>query len=136
MATVDMELKKHFEELQIQMAESKSKIRSMDSQIELLKKQSLNAKITRKEMSGLSQGVKTYESCGRMFILRPLPQVNDILEDKMKKADDKIKSLQGNQEYLEKSLKERENNLRDLVVQKQLQKSWINSIQFKLYIEL
>jgi len=123
MATVDMELKKHFEELQIQMAESKSKIRSMDSQIELLKKQSLNAKITRKEMSGLSQGVKTYESCGRMFILRPLPQVNDILEDKMKKADDKIKSLQGNQEYLEKSLKERENNLRDLVVQKQLQKS-------------
>lgn len=40
MAAVDMELKKHFEELQAQMIESRAKIRQIDAQVEQLKRTS------------------------------------------------------------------------------------------------
>ena len=120
MATVDMELRKHFEELQIQMAETRSKMRSMDTQVETLKKVGQHASLTKKEVSSISdQKVKTYESCGRMFVLRTQNQINEMLDDKIKSSEEKIKSLQANKEYLEKSLKERENNLRELIIQKQ-----------------
>lgn len=120
MATVDMELKKHFEELQMQMGETRAKMRQMDSQIELLSKAAQSAEITKKEVSKLPvEGINTYESVGRMFVLRPVPQISAMLEDKAKSATEKIKTLKSGQEYLEKSLKERQDNLRELIIQKQ-----------------
>ena len=120
MATVDMELKKHFEELQMQMSETRSKMRQMDAQIEVLTKAAHAAEITKKEVAKLPpEGVNTYESCGRMFVLRPVSQISTMLDEKSKNANEKIKSLKSNQEYLEKSLKERQDNLRELIIHKQ-----------------
>ena len=46
------------------------------------------------------------------------PEVTNRLSEKQKTCKDKIKTLEGNKEYLERSLKESENSLRELIVQK------------------
>nr|CAI5819994.1 unnamed protein product [Callosobruchus analis] len=59
-----------------------------------------------------------YESVGRMFILTPVNKVKENLQTKQNTADEKIKVQENHKLYLETSLKEAANNLRDLVQQK------------------
>nr|CAH7721379.1 unnamed protein product [Callosobruchus chinensis] len=59
-----------------------------------------------------------YESVGRMFILTPANKVKENLKTKQTTADDKIKVQENNKLYLETSLKEAANNLRELVQHK------------------
>lgn len=120
MAAVDLELKKHFEELQTQMAETRTKMRQMDAQMEGQRLISLRSTKTKQELAKLSPDVNTFESLGRMFVKKSLDQVNVMLDEKIKVSEEKIKSLDANQKYLDKSLKERENNLREMIVQKQM----------------
>ncbi|KAI1283790.1 Prefoldin subunit 1 [Halotydeus destructor] len=116
--TVDLELKKHFEELQVQVIESRTKMRQLDLQVEGLKRTCQASMLTKRELSTLPEGSNTYESVGRMFIKRSLGEINNILDDRIKKNEEKAASLDSNKKYLETNLKERENNLRDLVAQK------------------
>jgi len=47
-----------------------------------------------------------------------LDDVLDNLEKKRKSCEEKIRTLESNKEYMEKSLKESENSLRELILQK------------------
>jgi prefoldin subunit 1 len=60
-----------------------------------------------------------YEGVGRMFVLSEKKRVMQGLEDKCKQCEAKISSLEKNKEYLEKSLKDSENSLRELISTKQ-----------------
>lgn len=53
-----------------------------------------------------------------MFILTPLDEVKVNLKKKQSTADDKIKALENNKAYLERNLKEAENNIREMVQQR------------------
>lgn len=53
-----------------------------------------------------------------MFVLTPIEEVKDGLQKKQAQSDDKIKVLQNNKTYLENSLKDATNSLRELVQQK------------------
>lgn len=53
-----------------------------------------------------------------MFVLTPIDQVKSNLQKKQAQADEKIKVLQNNKTYLENSLKDATNSLRELVQQK------------------
>lgn len=66
----------------------------------------------------MQSDTKTYESVGRMFILTPMVEVKENLKKRQNTADEKIKTLENNKSYLEKSLKEAENNLREMVQQR------------------
>lgn len=70
------------------------------------------------EVTKLDSNTKTYESVGRMFILTPLDDVKQNLKKKQEIADEKIKALENNKTYLEKNLKEAENNIREMVQQR------------------
>lgn len=61
---------------------------------------------------------KTFESVGRMFVLKPKNQVEESIRKKQSVADEKIKTLEGQMQYLDNSLKEATNSLRELVQQK------------------
>lgn len=61
---------------------------------------------------------KTFESVGRMFVLSPKSQVEENIRKKQSIADEKIKTLEGQMQYLDNSLKEATNSLRELVQQK------------------
>ncbi|XP_014274772.1 prefoldin subunit 1 [Halyomorpha halys] len=116
--TVDMELKKAFTDLQHMMLETTQKLKLADVQIESLKRAKQRAELTSLEIKSLSDDTKTYESVGRMFILTPVPTVLQNLSSKSVTCSEKIKTLEGNKAYLEKTLKESENNLREMVQQR------------------
>lgn len=71
-----------------------------------------------REISSLEEGTKTYESVGRMFVLTPITQVKENLQKKQTQSEEKIKVLVNNKTYLENSLKDATNSLRELVQQK------------------
>lgn len=70
------------------------------------------------EITSLDQNTRTYESVGRMFILTPLDEVKKNLKTKQETAEEKIKALENNKSYLERNLKEAENNIREMVQQR------------------
>nr|ACO15002.1 Prefoldin subunit 1 [Caligus clemensi] len=117
----DMELKKAFSEMQSKMMDTRQKMKVSDVQIESLKRSITHAELTDAEISGLSNDVRVYESLGRMFMLATKEDVKKDLVDRRTKAAEKIKVLEGNKEYLERNLKENENSLRELVLQKRSQ---------------
>ncbi|CAH1407815.1 unnamed protein product [Nezara viridula] len=116
--SVDMELKKAFTDLQHMMLETTQKLKLADVQIESLKRAKQRAELTSREIKSLSDDTKTYESVGRMFILTPVSTVLQNLGAKSVTCSEKIKTLEGNKSYLEKTLKESENNLREMVQQR------------------
>jgi len=116
---VDMELKKAFQELQVKMVETTQKLRLSDLQVEGLRRSIQHSTITDQEISSLPQETRTYEGVGRMFILTPIPDIHTMLEKKITNADEKIKSLETNKTYLERNLKESEDNLREMITAKQ-----------------
>ncbi|XP_018572127.1 prefoldin subunit 1 [Anoplophora glabripennis] len=115
MSKVDMELKKAFTELQEKQLETTQKLRLADMQIENLKRSKQHATITEREINALDEGTKTYESVGRMFLLTPVENVKENLKAKQNTAEEKIKVLENSKTYLENSLKEAADSLRELV---------------------
>ncbi|KAJ1522388.1 hypothetical protein ONE63_002676 [Megalurothrips usitatus] len=116
--TVDLELKKAFAELQHKMTDTAQKLKIADIQIEGLKKSKMHTELTVKELKSMPPNTNTYESVGRMFILKDVPEITKDLHSKSQKYDEKVKTLENNKSYLERSLKEAENNLREMVQQR------------------
>lgn len=116
---VDMELKKAFQELQAKMVSTTQQLKIADFQIEQLKRQIIHTKLVEKEIDSLPKDVRTYEGIGRMFVLLPLPTIEKNLVTKVKTCEEKIKSIESSKSYLERSIKEGEENLRELVQTKQ-----------------
>jgi len=115
MAKVDMELKKAFAELQEKAIETQQKVKLSDLQIDTLKRAKQHAALTERELAAMDKSTKMYESVGRMFMLTPLEDIQAHLKKRADSADEKIKLLENNKTYLERNLKEAENNLRELV---------------------
>ncbi|KAL0280968.1 UNVERIFIED_CONTAM: hypothetical protein PYX00_002109 [Menopon gallinae] len=115
---VDMELKKAFQELQAKMVETAQKIKIANVQIDELKRQKTRAELTESEIVTLDPSTKLYQSVGQMFLSTDMPSVLKLLKSRSQTADEKIKNLESSKEYLEKSLKDSENNLREMVQQR------------------
>ncbi|PIK61881.1 hypothetical protein BSL78_01212 [Apostichopus japonicus] len=121
-STVDMELRKAFQELQVKMVDTQQQLKLLDMQVEQQKRLQQHAKLTESEIVALPDGIKVYEGVGRMFLLHDKPTIKTVLEDKVKSCDDKIKNLEGSKVYYQKKLKESEDNLREMVAQRQAAK--------------
>ncbi|XP_043196003.1 prefoldin subunit 1-like isoform X3 [Amphibalanus amphitrite] len=115
----DMELKKAFLELQQKMQNTNQSIRLSDMQIATLKRQIDHATLTDREIQAMPDTTRVYDGVGRMFVLNNVPTVRKNLEKKQATNKEKIAKLEANKQYLEKSLKESENNLRELIKTKQ-----------------
>lgn len=116
---VDMELKKAFQELQGKLITTTQQLKVSDAQIETLKRSIQHSVLVEKELDKLPPDTKVYEGVGRMFMLAGMSDVKKTLEDKMKAADTKIKSIEETKSYLERNMKESEDSLRELIISKQ-----------------
>ncbi|XP_043469157.1 prefoldin subunit 1 [Leptopilina heterotoma] len=119
----DEELKKAFSELHLKVVDTLHKLKLADVQIESLKRTKQRAELTTKEIVLLPPTTRTYESVGRMFLLDDINNIKVSLDKRIVNADEKIKVLDTNKNYLQNSLKESENNLREMVQQKQKKES-------------
>nr|XP_061818780.1 prefoldin subunit 1-like isoform X2 [Nerophis lumbriciformis] len=117
---VDLELKKAFSELQVKMIDTQQKVKLADLQIEQLTRVQKHANLTHTEISTLPNNTPLYEGVGRMFILQSKDDIAHQLKDKQKTADEKIKELE-KKVYLERSVKEAEDNIREMLMSRRAQ---------------
>ncbi|XP_017348146.1 prefoldin subunit 1 [Ictalurus punctatus] len=120
-APVDLELKKAFAELQAKMIDTQQKVKLADLQIEQLSRMKKHANLTHVEITSLPNNTRVYEGVGRMFILQSKDEINNQLTEKQKTADDKIKELEQKKTYLERSVKEAEDNIREMLMSRRAQ---------------
>jgi len=115
----DQELKQAFSKLHEKMVDTKQKLKLADIQIDKLRRTKQRAELTTKEISCIPKDVRMYESIGRMFYLEDIKDVKEVLDNRMKAADDRIKTLENNKTYLQRSLKESEDEIREMIQQRQ-----------------
>lgn len=118
---MDQELKKAFVELQRKMVGTNQKLQLKDQQIEQINKIKKENEITSKEFAKLSSDTIVYESVGRSFILTDLDSMKENLLVENKSIDEKIANLIKDKDFLTRSIKQSEENLRELVQQKKNQ---------------
>ncbi|KAG5844232.1 prefoldin subunit 1 [Anguilla anguilla] len=122
MATpIDLELKKAFAELQAKMIDTQQKAKMADLQIEQLSRVKKHANLTNAEIATLPNTTRMYEGIGRMFILQSKDDINRQLIEKQKTADEKIKELEQKKTYLERSVKDAEDNIREMLMSRRAQ---------------
>ncbi|XP_075457805.1 prefoldin subunit 1 [Ascaphus truei] len=120
-ATVDLELKKAFTELQAKVIDTQQKVKIADLQIEQLNRTKKHAHLTNVEIINLSDATRMYEGVGRMFVLQSKEVIHSQLFDKQKVADEKIKELEQKKSYLEHSVKDAEDNIREMLMARRAQ---------------
>ena len=116
---VDLELKKAFEELQIKIMQNRTQAKVIGAQSETLKRQIQHSKLTEAELQNMDDKIRMFEGVGRMFVLSEKTKILKGLEEKSKQCETKMSTLEKNKEYLDKSLKDSENSLRELIAAKQ-----------------
>ncbi|KAG7224728.1 hypothetical protein INR49_004619 [Caranx melampygus] len=99
-APIDLELKKQ-------------KVKLADLQIDQLTWVQKHAKLTRTEVATLPDNTRLYEGSKE--------EINNQLMDKQKTADEKIKELEQKKVYLERSVKEAEDNIREMLLSRRAQ---------------
>ncbi|GIX83849.1 prefoldin subunit 1 [Caerostris darwini] len=116
---VDLELKKAFQELQAKVLDTTQKLKLADLQIDSYNKSIQHANLTQHELKSYPGDTNMYNGVGRMFLLTPPDEIVKMLSEKVNTSKDKIKELETSKTYLERSMKESEENLRELVASKQ-----------------
>jgi prefoldin subunit 1 len=114
----DPELTKAFAEHQAKMIETSSNMQRIQQQIEELNISVKRSQITDREISHLPDGVKVYESIGRLFMLTPTDEVLTHIKTDRDESSKKIQKLQKEKGELEQALKRSEESIRELVSQK------------------
>ncbi|KAM8948803.1 prefoldin subunit 1-like [Lycaon pictus] len=120
-APVDLELKKAFTELQAKVIDTQQKVKLADIQIEQLNTTKKHAHLIDTEIMTLVDETNMYESVGRMFILQSKEVIHSQLLEKQKIAEEKIKELEQKKSYLERSVKEAEDNIREMLMARRAQ---------------
>ncbi|XP_040342534.1 prefoldin subunit 1 [Herpailurus yagouaroundi] len=118
---VDLELKKAFTELQAKVIDTQQKVKLADIQIEQLNRTKKHAHLTDTEIMTLIDETNMYEGVGRMFILQSKEVIHNQLLEKQKIAEEKIKELEQKKSYLERSVKEAEDNIREMLMARRAQ---------------
>lgn len=98
------------------MIDTQQKVKVADLQIEQLARVQKHTKLTQAEISTLPDKTRLYEGVGCMFILQSKDEINELLLDKQKNVEEKIKELEQKKVYLERSVKEAEDNIREMLL--------------------
>lgn len=117
--TFDEDLKKAFQELQVKVITTTQQVKLAEAQISQLSRNVTHAKLTDQELSTLPEETRTYQAVGRMFMLEPMSEVRSSLNKKIKEGEDKVKTIDQNKQRLQKSVKDQENNIREMLSSRQ-----------------
>ncbi|XP_030068831.1 prefoldin subunit 1 isoform X2 [Microcaecilia unicolor] len=110
-----------FTELQSKVIDTQQKVKLADIQIEQLNRTIKHAHLTDSEILTLSNDTRMYEGIGRMFILQSKSEIHFQLLEKQKVAEEKIKELEQKKSYLERSVKDAEDNIREMLMARRAQ---------------
>uniref|UniRef100_A0A8C9EY05 Prefoldin subunit 1 n=1 Tax=Pavo cristatus TaxID=9049 RepID=A0A8C9EY05_PAVCR len=118
-APVDLELKKAFTELQAKVIDTQQKVKLADIQIEQLSKTKKHAHLTDTEIMTLVDETRMYEGVGRILpssiLASALLEKNYVVSALSPEPESQKKS------YLERSVKEAEDNIREMLMARRAQ---------------
>lgn len=97
------------------MIETTQRVKVAEGQILQLRRNIAHAKLTDQELASLPSDIPTYQAVGRMFVLQPVSDIRKDLSQKLQSNEEKIKSIEANKEYLQRSVKEHEDNIREML---------------------
>ncbi|XP_023718236.1 prefoldin subunit 1 [Cryptotermes secundus] len=115
---VDIELKKAFADLHLKLMETAQKVKAADEEIKGLKNSMQRARLVESEITRIDPATNVYESVGRMFVLTNIPDLRNQLQETSENCAEKIKILENKKSYLERSKKDSENNIREMIQQR------------------
>ncbi|XP_075911388.1 prefoldin subunit 1-like [Petromyzon marinus] len=113
---VDEELQKAFVELQATALSTQQQVRQCEAQHEALLRVHKRATLTQAELGALPADSRAYQPVGRVFVLQTQHYLLDSLAEKASTSSLKMKDLENKKFYLEKNLKEAEDNIREMLV--------------------
>ncbi|XP_006875615.1 PREDICTED: uncharacterized protein LOC102836051 [Chrysochloris asiatica] len=118
---MDLELKKAFTELQAKVTDTQQKVKLADIQNEQLKLNRMKKHAHITEIMTLVDETNMHEGVGRMFILQSKEVIHNQLLEKQKIAEEKIEELEQKKSYLERSVKEAEDNIPEMLMARRAQ---------------
>ncbi|XP_036038035.1 prefoldin subunit 1 [Onychomys torridus] len=110
LASMYLELKKAFTELQAKVMDIQQKAKLADIQTEQLNKTKRLAHLTDTEIMTLIDETNIYEGLGRLFTIQSKELIHNQLLEK-EKAEEEKKELEQKKSYLEQSAKEAEDSI-------------------------
>ena len=104
--------------LQARVVETSQQLQLARTSFQLKIQERKRADVTLRELEKIGDDVPTYRAVGRMFLRSSIPEVRQDLDKRRVKVAGEADALQKNIGYLERSVEDGENNLRDFVQKK------------------
>lgn len=106
---------KDFDNLYVEIVETKKKITLIDAQLENLTNNLQYYNINQRELSAVPAGANTYQSIGRMFILQDKEEIMQSYKERDAELREKITNLRNTKQRLELYQKNKSDNLREII---------------------
>lgn len=117
---VDLELKKAFADLSLQVTATRDKVRQFKHDIDTTTMATSRLKIMNKTITSIGPDRRTWEGIGRIFVLRPTDELAAKIGAQIVENEKKIKNYESNKQITEARLKESEDNIREMIAAKKL----------------
>mmetsp|Transcript_2537 Transcript_2537/g.6819 ORF Transcript_2537/g.6819 Transcript_2537/m.6819 type:complete len:139 (+) Transcript_2537:160-576(+) len=111
----DKQTEQQFMELQQKMVQETNKLKHLQSQTRQSEIEKRKCTLTLQELSGLPADVNTFRAIGRTFVLVDKADMTKELEESVAKNEEFVKNSKDKKIYLEKQVKEAEEEIRDLL---------------------
>jgi len=114
-SAVDDKDKQAFMDLQKRLWTEANNLKKVETQAKTAEQDKRRAELTLQEIGAMPEDVNTYRTIGRAFILVPKDDMQKELENAIAKNENVVKESKGSKVYLEKAVKETEDNIRELL---------------------
>ncbi|KAM3172246.1 hypothetical protein ACTXT7_014958 [Hymenolepis weldensis] len=117
--SVDEDIQKAIIQLKAKTASSNQQKAIINSQIDALSKQARRSELVTQELNSVPEDVNTYCATGRMFIQKSIPDLIADLASQREEYNKTVEALRKKLDYVNKSLADAQQGLRDLISAKQ-----------------
>ncbi|KAH7714664.1 KE2 family protein [Aphelenchoides avenae] len=111
----DAQLRKAFQDLQQQTAETKEKLKTGEATTRAMKQNIRIAELVKSQLDVMPKERPVYRSVGRIFLQETVVSEVARQDEDVRQCTERIAVLAKQKEYLEKNLADAEKNLRELV---------------------
>ena len=112
---VDENDRQQFVKMQREMLVETNKLRKLESQQRDSEREKKRSQLTLQELASLPEDVNTYRTIGRTFVLTSKQDMTKELEQSVTDNEEFLKTSKDKKVYLEKQVKEAEDNIRELL---------------------
>uniref|UniRef100_A0A7S2JQW0 Prefoldin subunit 4 n=1 Tax=Haptolina brevifila TaxID=156173 RepID=A0A7S2JQW0_9EUKA len=112
---LDEKDKENFKELQDSMAEGQREIMMLTTKLRTRNAEAKHAELTLAELEPLDESTRTFEQVGKMFLLKPLPDLKKDLSETVESGTREVASLTDQKKHREEAHKKLQADFEEFV---------------------